>query len=103
MSSLADHTDLERAVENGGNLKNVENSSYEVVIDKLQPDFEAGSSGKEQVGDCSTVGAVYPSGVGLGSCEQAVAWSVAEVAELEEMVNEQLMTEFGVHFGVVLG
>ena len=102
MNSLAVHTDLERAVENGGNLKNVENSSYEVVTDKLQQDFEAGSSGKQQVGDCSTVGAVS-SGVGLGSCEQAVAWSVAEVAELEEMVNEQLMSEFGVHFGVVLG
>jgi hypothetical protein len=41
---------LYQAIENEGNPRNVENSCHEVVIDKLQQDFEAGNSEKQLVG-----------------------------------------------------
>lgn len=68
VNSLVVHMDLEQGVENEGNPKNVENSCHEVVIGKLQQDFEAGNSEKQQVGDFPKAGVVmaYPSAVGRG-------------------------------------
>lgn len=81
MSSLVVRTELERAVVNEGNPRNVENSSHGVVIDRLEQGFEVGNLEKQQVGDFPKAGAVvayrYPSGAGKGaldSCEEAVAW-----------------------------